>query len=199
MGEILPELGELAAAAAEAGGEEAAVADEGAELGGRGASLQSGTSAGMTMGVTVDDAAALRQLEELQVALRDLRGFWPLLVPLFIGWMGATFATEGRAFESGWAPLSPAYALEKQRTHPGRSILIRDGTLRQAASRPSRVATARTLTLRIDDPVAQFHQEGTATMPARPLIPPTLPAAWARDIDAAATEYVSTLIRRFDR
>jgi hypothetical protein len=33
-------------------------------------------------------------------------------------------------------------------------------------------------------------------MPARPIIPSPLPAAALRDVSLAATEYVSTLIRR---
>jgi hypothetical protein len=65
-----------------------------------------------------------------------------------------------------------AYAAEKARTHPGRTILIREGNLRRAASEPRREATPRTLTLWIDDEnVAGYHQDGTDRMPARPLIP----------------------------
>lgn len=139
-----------------------------------------------------------RRLAELQVYLKDLRPFWPLLVPIFIGWMGAQFATEGGWGGHTWAPLSPAYAAYKSRHYPGRTILIREGTLRRAASEPSRVATPRTLTLSIDDPVAGYHQEGTDKMPARPLIPDRLPPAALREIDEAGHEYVSTLIGRLN-
>jgi hypothetical protein len=119
-----------------------------------------------------------------------------LLVPIFIGWMGEQFASEGGWGGQTWAPLSPAYAVWKSQNYPGRSILIRDGTLRRAASSPRREATPRTLTLWIDDDVAGYHQDGTDRMPARPIIPSPLPAAALRDVSLAATEYVSTLIRR---
>lgn len=142
------------------------------------------------------DEEARRKLAQLQLFLDDLRPFWPSLVPLFIGWMGDMFASEGGAGGREWAPLSPAYAVEKARTHPGKTILIRDGDLRRAASEPHRVPTPRTLTLTIEDPKVGYHQEGTDRMPARPLIPDPIPAAWERDIDRAADEYVSTLIRR---
>lgn len=137
-----------------------------------------------------------KKLAELQVYLRDLRPFWPLLVPLFIGWMGAQFATEGGWGGQAWAPLSPAYAAYKSRVYPGRSILIREGGLRRAASEPRRTVTPRTLTLTIDDPVAGYHQDGTDKMPARPLIPQSLPPSATREVEAAATEYVTTLINR---
>jgi hypothetical protein len=151
--------------------------------------------AGFDVHVTGDEAYQ-RKLAQLELFLEDLRTFWPLLVPVFIGWMGAQFVSEGGWGGQTWAPLSPGYAAEKSRTHPGRSILIREGNLRRAASEPRREATPRTLTLWIDDPVAAYHQEGTDDMPARPLIPSPLPAAAHRDIDIAAQEYVSTLVRR---
>jgi hypothetical protein len=148
----------------------------------------------ITVEVTGDDAYE-RKLELLRLQLQDLRSFWPMLVPLVGAWMGTLFETEGASIGRKWAPLSPTYAREKARSHPGRSILIREGGLRDAASRMSRVATPRTLTMSIDDPVAAFHQTGTDKMPARPLIPDVLPPEWARDVDLAATEYVSTLVR----
>jgi hypothetical protein len=110
--------------------------------------------------------------------------------------MGAQFETEGGWGGQTWAPLSPAYAVWKHQHFPGRTILIREGNLRRAASSPRREATPRTLTLWIDDETAAYHQDGTSQMPARPLIPNPLPASALRDVDLAAQEYVSTLIRR---
>jgi hypothetical protein len=150
---------------------------------------------GFSTTITGDDEYR-RKLAQLELFLADLRGFWPLLVPVFIGWMRDQFKTEGGWGGQQWAPLSPAYAIEKARTHPGRTILIRDGTLRRAASQPRREATPRTLTLWIDDDVAGYHQEGTDRMPARPLIPDPLPVSARLDVDLAASEYVSTLVRR---
>jgi hypothetical protein len=142
------------------------------------------------------DEEARRRLAQLELFLEDLRPFWPLLVPVFIGWMGAQFASEGGWGGQTWAPLSPAYAVWKHQHFPGRTILIREGNLRRAASSPRREATPRTLTLWIDDETAGYHQDGTSQMPARPLIPTPLPASALRDVDLAAQEYVSTLIRR---
>lgn len=136
-----------------------------------------------------------RKAKQLQLFFEDLRTFWPLLVPVFIGWMGAQFSTEGGFGGQAWAPLSPQYAAWKSTHYPGRTILIRDGALRRAASEPRREATPRTLTLWIDDDVAGYHQDGTDRMPARPLIPEPLPQSAIRDIDDAAHEYVSTLVR----
>jgi hypothetical protein len=148
-----------------------------------------------TIRVTGDEAFN-RKLAQLQLFLNDLRTFWPLLVPVFIGWMGAQFSSEGGWGGQEWAPLSPAYAVWKSQHFPGKSILIREGALRRAASEPRREATPRTLTLWIDDPKVAYHQEGTDQMPARPLIPETLPPAAVREVEAAAHEYVSTLIGR---
>jgi hypothetical protein len=75
-----------------------------------------------------------RKLAQLRLFVDDLRPFWPLLVPVFIGWMGAQFATEGGWGGQTWAPLSPAYAQWKAAHYPGRSILIREGAMRRAAS-----------------------------------------------------------------
>ena len=143
------------------------------------------------------DAEYEHKLEQLRLHLADLRGFCPLLVPLVHGWMGDMFRTEGEAgLGRRWEPLSPAYAAEKARRFPGRTILIREGGLRQAASRTRRDATPRTLTMTIESVMAPLHQEGTRRMPPRPLIPSHLPIAWGRDVDRAADEYVSVLIRR---
>lgn len=143
----------------------------------------------------VGDDVADAKLEKLQLFLQDLRTFWPLLVPVFIGWMGAQFSTEGGWGGQTWAPLSPQYALWKSSHYPGRTILIRDGDLRRAASEPRREATPSTLLLWIDDPVAGYHQDGNDKLPARPLMPERLPASAVRDIDEAAETYVSTLVR----
>lgn len=146
--------------------------------------------------VVTGDEEFQRKVAQLQLFLQDLRTFWPLLVPVFVGWMGAQFSTEGGWGGQTWAPLSPNYAAWKSVHFPGRSILIRDGDLRRAASEPRREVTPTTLSLWIDDPVATYHQDGTDRMPARPLIPDRLPAVALAEVDEAAHEYVSTLVRQ---
>jgi len=149
----------------------------------------------ITIRLTGDDELD-RKLRQLELFLNDLRPFWPLLLPVFIGWMRVQFETEGGWGGHTWAPLSPTYAAWKATRYPGRTILIREGVLRRAASEPRREATPRTLTLWIDDPKVAYHQDGTERMPARPLIPERLPAGARRDVEETATEYANELIRR---
>jgi hypothetical protein len=137
-----------------------------------------------------------RKLEQFRLHLSDLRGYWPLLVPVVHSWSKQQFESEGEWGGQQWAPLSPQYAAEKAQSHPGRSILIRDGDMRRAASQMRREQTPRTLVMWIDDPKAPLHQEGGDNLPARPLIPDPLPASARRDIALAAEEYVSVLVRR---
>lgn len=140
-------------------------------------------------GLTEAERAAAR----LAVLLSDFRPWWPLLIPLFVGWMRQQFDSEG-AFASGhWAPLSPNYAAYKAQHYPGRGILIAEGDLRRAASNPTRVMLPLELTLTIEDPKVAFHQEGTANMPARPLLwttfePPQVAAELAGWADIVAED-----------
>lgn len=146
--------------------------------------------------VTVDSADADRQLQRLVLFLSDLRSFWPKVVPLFVGWMGRQFDTEGSFAGARWAPLAPSTVDRKARLGLRPQILQATGALRGAASRPSRKATPRSLTLTITDPKLPFHQEGTSRMPARPLIFDRLPAEAERELEDAARDYVQDLIRR---
>lgn len=143
-------------------------------------------------GVEENEQALIR----LVASLQDLRLFWPMVVPIFIGWMREQFDSEGEWGGDHWAELTPAYAIRKAQRWPGRSILIAAGDLRDAASRPSRVATPTSLTLTIEDDKAGYHQEGTEKMVARPIIPDTLPPSADAQLDEAATLYVEDLVRR---
>jgi hypothetical protein len=149
---------------------------------------------GLDIHVSGDDELRAK-LEKLALHLSDLRPFWGLVVPLVHGWMQSQFSTEGAWGGRAWAPLAPSTVVEKQRTHPGRSILIREGGLRHASSQMRREAGPRTLTMWIDDEVASFHQEGTSRMPARPLIPEPLAASAVRDVELAAEHHVNVLVR----
>lgn len=92
-----------------------------------------------------------RRVVLLREALRDLRPFWPRLIPVFIRWMRLQFESEGAWGGEEWAPLSPAYAAAKARRYPGKRILVATGDLRRAASSPRRITSAQSLTLVIDD------------------------------------------------
>jgi hypothetical protein len=149
------------------------------------------------------DEEARRNLQRLLYALTDLRPFWPLVIPLFIGWMRRQFETEGAFAGAPWAQLSPAYAAWKAQHYPLRGILVAEGDLRAAASKPKRRTTATQLTLTIDwaaekgEPVnLGWHQAGTFTMPARPLLFTTMPAAAQVELERAAEHYVEDMIQR---
>jgi hypothetical protein len=138
-----------------------------------------------------------RKLAKYAAFLTDLRPFWPRVSTLFIGWMREQFESEGRFFGDSWAPLSADYLAWKQRVYPGKPILIATGALRKAASFPTREATGSTLILRINDPKAPWHQEGTSRMPARPILfDNLLPAVASAELDAAANEYAVEMARR---
>jgi hypothetical protein len=54
--------------------------------------------------------------------------------------------------------------------YPGKGILVATGDMKRAASAPRACVTPTSLTLTIDDPKLQYHQDGTDRMPARPLV-----------------------------
>lgn len=147
-----------------------------------------------TFHIEIDgDERAKRDLARLALFMNDLRPFWPLVVPLFIGWMGAQFATEGAFGGQPWAPLKASTLARKG---GGKSILIDTGAMRRAASFPSRSVSPRTLTLTIVDPKIEYHQEGTTKMVARPVIFSDLPPTAEAELKLAAEGYVRTLVAR---
>lgn len=148
-------------------------------------------------GVHIDFNGTPERLQKLAVFMSDLRTFWPRLVPLVTGWWRQQFDTQGGFAGHGWAPLSLDYAARKEVLYPGKGILQATGALRQAASRPARAVTPVSLTLTIDDPKLEHHQDGTDRMPARPLVfGEPLPLAAAAELQAAAGDYVTDLLRR---
>lgn len=149
------------------------------------------------MSVHVDDADARRELNIISAGLADLTGFWPMLVPLWLSWMRRQFETEGAFGGQPWPPLSPAYAVWKASRRPGKPVLQLTGAMKQAVSRPHRSQTPQSLTLTIDDKKLGYHQDGTTRMPARPVIfGDPLPPVAAMELERAADEYVTDLIRR---
>lgn len=119
-----------------------------------------------------------RAIRQLAAQLLDLRTFWPKLVPLFIGWVSATFDSEGAFIGDPWAELSEPYGSWKQVHYPGKRLLSREGYLRRAATSPTRKVTPRVLELTISEYQVEtgelvspsWFQEGTEDMPPRPLL-----------------------------
>jgi hypothetical protein len=146
-----------------------------------------------------------RKLAQFELQMRDLRSFWPLVIPLFIGWIGQQFESEGSFFGDPWAQLSEPYASVKAATYGDKPILQREGGLRQSASRPQRRATPTSLELTFDGsgakhgPIAAYHQEGTTRMPARKLVPESegeLGSVALGELELAAERYVLDVVRR---
>jgi hypothetical protein len=145
----------------------------------------------------VGDDDAERRIMRLALMLNDLRSFWPKVVPLFVGWMRRQFDSEGGFGGAPWSPLAFSTVARKAALGLRPNILQATGAMKDAASRPSRIATARSLTLMISDPKLGYHQDGTDRMPARPLIFERLPGGARNELEDAAADYVSDLLRRF--
>lgn len=157
--------------------------------------------------------AALAKLIELTA---DLRPFWPIVVPLFVSWIGRQFDTQGSYFGDAWEALTPRYAAWKTEHYPGKGILSAEGDLRKAATSPKREVSSTTLVLRIVpyekttrseaigksgrrsrarigtgklmDP--DWFQSGTGRMVARPLLAETLPPEAQDELAEAADRYI---------
>lgn len=153
--------------------------------------------------VEVHSEDAERRLERFALFISDLRPFWPRVTRIFIGWMREQFETEGAFAGRPWAPLSPTTIAIKQGLGLRLQILQATGQAKQAASRPERTVTPHSLTLTIDDsgehhgPVLQYHQDGGARLPARPLIfGDPLPLVASRQLQGEAEGYVRDLLQR---
>lgn len=167
----------------------------------------------MPDGLNIDGGGLSRieeRLTKLVEACLDLRPFWPMVIPLYGRWMGAQFDTEGDFFGEHWQELSPDYAAWKATNYPSKGLLVAEGDLRHAAQSPAREALPHMLILTIEpfvkargpgqgrniDPA--WFQDGTTTMPARPLLPihGELPAETQAEIAGVAEEYVRGTARR---
>lgn len=78
-----------------------------------------------------------------------------------------------------YAPLSPAYAIRKNRFAPGRPILVIDGRLRESVVNNTSDSivkiTKDSAVVGTTVPYAGFIQRGTRKMPARPFLAITKP------------------------
>lgn len=84
------------------------------------------------------------------------------------------FDQEGAYTGSGrWAALSPNYGAWKQRHYPGKPILQLSGDLYDSmTSRPfgTDIVESDRMVIGTGVPYAAYHQHGTESMPARPII-----------------------------
>jgi hypothetical protein len=70
--------------------------------------------------------------------------------------------------QSKWKPLSPRYAKQKARIYGEQPILVATGTMRQGYKQ-SGIIQADKVSFIYPTDYAQFHQDGTRKMPARPM------------------------------
>ncbi len=102
------------------------------------------------------------------------RYFFPELIPSFEGALKKHFDVQGGGPSGKWAALSPGYAKWKRRHFPGKPILQRTGNLKDALTNSDSPMAAREYSasqLNFGTSgvhYADFHQLGTARMPARP-------------------------------
>lgn len=85
------------------------------------------------------------------------------------------FDEQGSVETGKWSPLSPPYGRWKARVRPGRPILVFDGDLRREMTVPGQgvyKVWRSGMTVGTDIDYAIHHQNGTISMPARPLIGP---------------------------
>lgn len=108
-----------------------------------------------------------RAITRFTAGVSDLSPLWPDVLTEFRSIEAEQFDTRGHG---EWAPLSPTYASWKARNYPGRSLLVREGELRDSlTSDKGADVKMAPLELRIGTRVkhAGFHQLGTSRMPAR--------------------------------
>lgn len=112
-------------------------------------------------------------LERLAGRAGDASPAFDKMADVFAASMRHQFDKAGGHTGPRWAPLTPQYAAQKQRTHPGRPLLVRDGGLRDdLTSRPLAVEhiTSKRMIVGTSRDYARYHQDGTGVMVARKLI-----------------------------
>jgi len=151
---------------------------------------------------TFGDAQQMRgMIASLRHAAQDIGPALPRVVIRFQAQMRQQFATEGARSPSGpWAPLKPPYATWKARHFPERKILHGPdrrghdgGQLRAALEGPGPASVIEyghnSVFIGAQLDYAEYLQEGTPFMVARPPIEPT---------DRDMSEWVTEIWRHFE-
>lgn len=128
----------------------------------------------MALSWTVDGIEQLkRRFSRFEEYMDDIRGAYPEFKRVFHEGEQTQFNTE--TGDGKWAPLSEPYGSWKAKNFPGASILIRQGTLREAMTgeTPYKVwhESEQELAVEVKLDYALYHQRGTdSPMPAREVI-----------------------------
>jgi phage gpG-like protein len=112
---------------------------------------------------------------EISVALQEAERDW--------------FESEG---EGTWKPLQPDYRARKALLYPGKTILRATDALYDSltGSDAAKLVGPEAMEFGTDDPVAQFHYDGTERMPKRnPIIPISRQREIARGLLAEHVDY----------
>jgi hypothetical protein len=105
--------------------------------------------------------------------IQDFRPAWKLIREDFHRIEMEQFQTEGSRSGRPWAPLRPSYAEWKARWYPGRKVLVATGEMqRQMTTGQGMVIQMEPKTLRLSPTIrrAMYHQGGTRSMVARPVV-----------------------------
>jgi hypothetical protein len=105
--------------------------------------------------------------------LRDLRPAFHELHDFLLEENRRQFDSEGAYASGGWQPLAPSTVAQKQALGLDNGILVRHGKLKAAMTEKGDAnahvkITRKSFSMEIDHPAGEFHQAGTARMPARP-------------------------------
>ena len=106
----------------------------------------------------------------INARLRDATPLWmDMLAPFVSDEIDAIFDSGGYG---RWAGLDPLYAARKGVTHPGKGILEREGTYREAVTPPNSVLEVGPAEMVLGVQglgYPAFHEEGTEHLSARPV------------------------------
>lgn len=122
--------------------------------------------------VTGADEVVLK-MQQMARRVQYPRPAWERVADAFGRFMKRQFETGGASAGKAWAPLDPAYMRWKVDRGFAPDILVRTGRLKRSLTeRPFGVETFTRdgVTLGTDVEYAKFHQFGTDTIPARPML-----------------------------
>lgn len=120
------------------------------------------------------DKQLARGLSRFADDVKDLKEPFREIVKQFYEIEEKQFQSEGGYGSGGWKPLSPRTVELKRKAGFPNKILVREKFLMESLTgkNPWSIAEVRPLEMRVGSKLeyARFHQKGTSTMPARPVI-----------------------------
>lgn len=127
----------------------------------------------MAISVTINASRAGSALASLQRGLRDRHVVHRQIAAQFFSWVQRNFEAQGGLRQTPWVPLRSSTVAEKARLGYSPKMLVRTGNLRQSFqpfSDADQAGVGARASLGVD--YAQVHEEGSVTVPPRPMLPP---------------------------